>query len=120
MQRLTLIAMVLAGLAALCLAAPAYANAQTHLEAPAAQICVDNPGILMETAATPDKPHTLKACMGHKNRLAIPCQTDRCLPVEQMALAFRPSARQVLPLVADALPERDEPDGQFRPPRLTA
>lgn len=120
MHRLTLFALVLAGLAALWLAAPAYAKSPAPLEMVAVLICVEASDLLVASADPfAGQPH-LKACAGQKNRLAIPCQTDRCLPVEPTALPFRPQERHFLPLRAQAMPERNDPDGQFRPPRLAA
>ena len=121
MHRLTLLALVISGLAALWLAGPTYARSTMHPTVVVAQICLDA-GDLQVDALDPllSKPQTLKACSGQKNRLAVPCQTERCLLVEQMALAFRPPERQFPPHRAQNPEERADPDGQFRPPRLSA
>jgi len=125
MHRLTLLALVISGLAALWLAGPTYARSTMHPTAVVAQICLDAGDLQVDAldplASKPQtKPQTLKACSGQKNRLAVPCQTERCLPVEQMALAFRPPERQFPPHRAQNPEERADPDGQFRPPRLSA
>lgn len=121
MHRLSLLALVLAGLATLWLAAPAFARVPAQMSPVVAQICVDAGDIAVNGGdALSGKPQLLKACAGQKNRLAIPCQGDRCLPVEPLSLAFVPPPRHFPPGAAVTLDERPDPDGQFRPPRLAA
>jgi len=118
MQRLSVLALVLAGLALLWLGAPGYARVEAHLSAPTAQMCAEAADLVVTASeALSAKPHLLKACAGQKNRLAIPCQTDRCLPVEPLALTYRPPEARPVPFVAQAMTEHADPDGQFRPPR---
>jgi len=119
MTRLNLLALVLAGLASLWLAGASHAREPAAAEALSIAVCVLG-GDLIDDAAVSDaeRPLLAKACSGHRNRLAIPCPTDRCLPPAAVTFAaFVPP--QGLPLVrldSDAV-EIFVPDGHFRPPR---
>lgn len=122
MTRLNLFALVLAGLATLWLVAPSHAKGPVFLEAVSASICQVGGDAADASAATAsERPLLFKACAGHKNRLAIPCPSERYLPTEcVLALAMPRLDQPPRSWIEIRGLERDEPGGQFRPPRLPA
>ena len=117
MTRLKLAALILAGLATLWAAAPSRAVQPAAFET--AILCVLG-GDLAETAtvSAAERPLLGKTCSGHKNRLGIPCQSERCLPPDTGALVgFAPAKGLPLLRFESDVPELFVPDGHFRPPR---